>query len=104
MTEKQIAIREAMLLFLQQKQSGEKMSMAQLNELFDCGVISDKSALRYIVKMEYYQMMKGSHVSMISGREAICDLSIKWDISDRTIQNIIYKFNDKKGCFPMTKK
>ncbi len=80
-------IRETTLRLIQKKQSGKLMTMEQLNELWEGGVITDKSATRYCVKSEYWEMMKSSDIST---RSAIIDLSIRWNICEASIKNIIY--------------
>ncbi len=92
MNEKQKLIRESMLSFLHQKQKGEKLTIDTLNELFDSGLFTDKSALKFVVKNEYFQLMKKD----ISGRSAIIDLSIKWDVTEYFIRDLIYTLSYKK--------
>lgn len=86
-------IKKEMLLILQSKQKGDKLSMSTLNELFECGLFSEKSALKFVVKNEYYKMMKRSD---ISGRSAIIDLSIKWNVTEYFIKDLIYNLRPKK--------
>jgi len=82
-------IKEALLpLFHRHQADNAKMTAGQLNDLFECGIINESGALRFIIKNEYWEMMK---LSDISTRCAIMDLSIKWEVSETTIKNIIYK-------------
>ncbi len=88
MNERSRLIRETVLILFQKKQSGKLITRDQLDELFNCGILSDKSALRYIVKSEYAQMIKSSDISL---RSAVIDLTIKWDVSEWFVTNLIYK-------------
>lgn len=100
MNERLILIKSTTLKFLQSKQKGTLATPEQIEELFGCGVITEKSALRYCIKNEYYLLLKHSD---ISHRSAVIDLSIKWDVSKFFIENLIYK-TDNKNCFPLPKK
>lgn len=87
-------LRAAVLRLFQKKQKGVLITADQINQLFDSGVISEKTALRYCVKNEFYEMMKGSDISQ---RSAIIDLEVKWDVSDSYIKRLLYKCPDVKG-------
>ncbi len=84
MSEKSKLIRETILILFNKKGI---IAQSQIDELFECGVITDKSALRCIIKSEYWEMLKSSNIST---RSAIIDLSIKWDVCETSIKNIIY--------------
>lgn len=92
-TNRMTEIKEAMLFHLHQKQKGEKLTIHTLNELFECGVFTEKSALKYVVKSDYYHLMKHSD---ISGRSAIIDLSIKWNVSEYFVKDLIFKLRKCK--------
>lgn len=88
MSDRIILIKKTTLEYLQSKQTGTLATAEQIEELFECGVITERSALRYCIKSEYFEMMKRSD---ISHRSAVIDLSIKWEVSKGTIENLVYK-------------
>lgn len=87
-------LKATVLRFFQKKQKGILVTIDQINELFDSGIITEKSALRYCVKNELYEMIKGSDISQ---RSAIIDLEIKWNVSECYIKNLLYKSPDVKA-------
>ena len=87
-------LKATVLRLYQKKQKGVLMTTDQVNEIFDSGLLSEKSALRYCVKNEFYELMKGSDISQ---RSAMIDISIKWDVSEEYIKRLIYKTPEVKA-------
>ena len=74
---------------------GEKtvFTMSMLQKLFDEGVITEKLALQFVIKNQYFHLMKHTD---ISGRSAIIDLSIEWCVTEYFVRNLIYNLRPAK--------
>ena len=73
-------------------QPNKQLTREQLDVLFENGIIKKGPAIAYCVKEEYWELKKGSDIST---RSAIIDLSIRWNICESNIKNIIYKKTSK---------
>lgn len=87
MTQKTIELIDSVTCFVSKNKDG--ISTDLIKSLFELGVMTEKQALRYVIKNEYWSLRKNSDIST---RSAIIHLSVKWDISETSIENIIYKF------------
>lgn len=63
-------------------------SVNDIIDLFQLGILTETNALRFVIKNEYWHLLKTTDIST---RSAIIHLSVKWDVSESTIINIIYK-------------
>lgn len=70
----------------------ENMTATEVVEfMLSSGCLSEKHAVRYIVKNEYYKEVWDKKNTR-SFTEIKTDLSVKWNIDKRTVENIIYKY------------
>lgn len=65
-----------------------RKSAGDIIDLLKLGILNESHALKFVIKNEYWHLLKTSDIST---RSAIIHLSIKWDVSESTIINIIYK-------------
>lgn len=65
-----------------------RKSVNDIIDLLKLGILTETHALRFVIKNEYWDLLKNTDIST---RSAIIHLSVKWDVSESTIINIIYK-------------
>ena len=72
-------------------QVGEACSTAEfIDYLVKCGLIECKQMFRYLIKHEYYKRLKKQDANCFTIK---MDLSVEYDVSKATIENIIYKYD-----------
>lgn len=88
MTEFDKQIRTTVQKFFLKDQPSKQLTREQLDMLFELEIIKKPAAIAYCVNQEYWELRKGSDIST---RSCIIDLSIRWQMCESNIKNIIYK-------------
>lgn len=66
----------------------EGISAEIIDKLLSIGAMKESTAIKFIAKAEYWEMLKKSDISC---RDAVIQISIKWKISESTVHNVLYK-------------
>lgn len=83
-------LRKGLSLMVKERYKGEVTIDGIINYLLESNIITRQTALRYIIKDEYYKRLKEQNANCF---EIKLDLSIKYNVSKPTIDNIIYKYS-----------
>ena len=62
--------------------------------MIDSGLIEEKRALRWVIKWDYYQRLKGKRYK--SFNDIKLDLAVDYDVSKRFVDKIIYYYTEIK--------
>lgn len=65
-----------------------KMPKDGIKAMFEVGAICERTALWFVIKTQYWMLLKTSDIST---RSAIIHLSIEWNVSEDLVKKIIYK-------------
>ena len=86
----ELNFRKGLSLIVKERFKGELTIDGLVDYLLKSGIISEQTALRYIIKDEYYKRLKEQDASCFDIK---LDLSIEYNVSKSTIDNIIYKYS-----------
>ena len=81
--------KEGLTTIVSERFTGSLTIDGLIDYLLQTGIITCQTALRYVVKDEYYKRLKKQDANCF---EIKLNLSIKYDVSKTTIENIIYKY------------
>ena len=81
-------VRKCLFKFLNKKKEDPIFTKEHIEKLLECGLLTEKPSLRYIIKSEYFELIRGSDMT---GNDAIMDLSIRWNVSSCFITNLLYR-------------
>lgn len=83
-------IQKGLSLIVKERFEGEVTIDGLIDYLLKSGIITQQIALRYIIKDEYYKRLKKQDANCFDIK---LDLSIEFEVSKTTIDNIIYKYS-----------
>lgn len=86
----ELNFRKGLSLIVKERFKGELTIDGLVDYLLQSGIISEKTALRYIIKDEYYKRLKEQNASCFDIK---LDLAIEYNVSKSTVDNIIYKYS-----------
>jgi len=86
----ELNFRKGLSLIVKERFKGELTIDGLIDYLLKSGMITEQIALRYIIKDEYYKLLKEQNANCF---EIKLDLAIKYNVSKPTIDNIIYKYS-----------
>lgn len=82
--------RKGLSLIVKERYRGDVTIDGLVDYLLKSGIISEQTALRYIIKDEYYKRLKQQDASCFDIK---LDLAVEYEVSKSTVDRIIYKYS-----------
>lgn len=86
----ELNFRKGISLIVKERYKGEITVDGLVDYLLKSGIITEQIALRYMIKDEYYKLLKEQDANCF---EIKLDLAIKYNVSKTTVESIIYKYS-----------